>query len=136
MTKKQRVINFVEEIQCMFSIQNFERKITFFDVASDNTQASFVFDEEYQRIDLKIYPIFFDQTLEEQRKVLLHELCHSFTNPQKQLTDNIIVDGLFVGKNQIHETCEKSTSQIENALDALLQGKLKYAVTAYNNYLK
>ena len=58
MTKKQRVINFVEEIQCMFSIQNFERKITFFDVASDNTQASFVFDEEYQRIDLKIYPIF------------------------------------------------------------------------------
>lgn len=136
----RRIMNFLDSMDWFFGIQNFEKSITVekedrkFD---DNYQfnASIIFEERYQRVSVTIYPNFFKHCLSDQRKMLLHELCHSFTIAGKKLLHDFL-DGKFVTPQEIHSTNEKMTSQIENVLDKLLKGGGRYALKAYKEYIR
>lgn len=133
--QKKRIMKFLEDMQWLFQVQNYDRKLTLMKENDGDKCAEVTFNEDYQRIKIKIYPCFFEETLVEQRKALLHEFCHTITIPMNK----IMID-FIQGKSVTEETAcnihERSTSQIENILDGLLQGKLSYARRAYKNYLK
>lgn len=135
----KRIEKFLEEMQWLFQIQNFERKLTIAkndeDENDEKKAAEITFDETYQFIRIKIFPCFFKETLKDQRKYLLHELCHTITLPEKLLLHNMI-DGKLVTQEEIRKANEKATSQIDNILDGLLQGRMSYARKGYSNYLQ
>jgi predicted SprT family Zn-dependent metalloprotease len=133
MNKTKHIEEFLNSIQWLFQIQNYDRKIVV--KGKSKNAAEIWFDEKYQTIEITLYNYFFEQSLESQRKILLHELCHTITIPQKDASYKM-GDGKLVTKREIDFLNEKETSIIENILDSLLQGKMKYAVEAYNNYGK
>ena len=100
----------------------------------DNRMCEIKMEEDYQRLGLTIYPIFFNHSAEEQRKALLHEMCHTFTIPLSMLNKEIL-EGTFHSRNEMDFAHERACSKIENVLDALLQGRLRYASKAYKKYL-
>jgi hypothetical protein len=130
-----RVLKFLEDIDWLFSLNNFDRVIKLPAEDDEDVVAEVNFDEKYQRINVRLYPCFFAHTLDEQRKALLHELCHSITIPSKVALHDAL-DGDLVTKKRANEINETTTSKIENILDGLLRGKLRYARNAYKNYLK
>jgi len=132
---KGRILKFIDSFQWLFGVQNYSRTIVFEKEDYDDITAEITFNEKYQRIKIKLYPCFFKEPLEEQRKALLHEFCHVLTIPMKCLFSDF-QDGKACTYETIKNTNERETSQIENILNGLLQGRLKYATTAYKNYIK
>jgi hypothetical protein len=135
----KRITDFLDAIDWLFQVQNFERELIIKDRGCEDeensTAADISFNERYQMMTISIYPCFFKETLERQRKMLLHELIHTITLPLKTATYGLL-DGKFITKDEVDKLNERETSQFENILDALLQGKKHYAKDAYNNYLK
>lgn len=130
----KKIEQLLDQLQYVFQVQNYDKEIVILSKDND-AMAEILFDEEYQRITIYIYPIFFKHKESEQRKALLHELCHTITIPQKRQFVNYIDGENTVTKDTITQTMERATSQIENILDKLFQGKMDYAKKAYNNYL-
>lgn len=130
-----KVCKFLDDIDWLFAIQNFDRNIVLKEKDEDNKCAEITFEEDYQRITVNIYPTFFKQTDKEQRKALLHELCHTITIPMNQLSIDFI-RGKAVTEETFYSTMERATSQIENILDGLLRGRFKYASKAYQGFVK
>lgn len=133
--KKLRIIKFLEDMQWLFQVQNYERKLNIKKEDEDDKSAEITFNEDYQRITIKIFPCFFEQTLEEQRKALLHEFCHTITIPMNKLLVEYI-DGKSITQETARMVHERSTSQIENILDGLLRGRFSYARKAYKDFIK
>jgi len=129
----------LEGLQWLFGIQNYDRSIVLKDKDEEREDeycyAEIYFGEKYQEIELTIYPHFFKKTIEEQRKIILHELCHSITIPNKDAGYKLL-DGVLVTKRELDFINERETSQVENILDGLLRGRLKYALKAYQEYGK
>ena len=135
MKKTKKIVDLLDELQWLFHLNNYDRQLNLEHKDEDNKGAQITFEEEYQRITLDIYPCFFKETPEEQRKMILHELCHTITIPLKVLA-NDLADGVLVTRQQIKEESERSTSKIENILNGLLQDRLVYAKQGYKNYIK
>jgi hypothetical protein len=133
---KQRVIKFLEDIEWLFAIQNFDRQLTFKKTEDGEKAAEITFDERYQNIKVKIFPCFWEEKVEDQRKILLHELCHSITLPSKTMFYHFLDGEETFTKTQADEINEKATSKIENILDGLLRGRMAYARRAYADYVK
>jgi len=132
---KKRILKFLEAMDWMFSLQNFTTELIFIKNQKGQQTAEVFYDEKYQNIIIKIYPDFLEEEFINQRKILLHELCHSITLPSKTIFYDFI-DGKAITKEQITEINEKATSQIENLLDSLLRNRLLYAKKAYADYIK
>lgn len=131
----QRIQNFLNEIDWLFQTNNFDKEIILKRQDEDKKAAEIIYDDVYQTITINIFPCFFNCSLTCQRKMLLHELCHSITLPSKLALYNFL-EGKLVTPQEIQNINEKETSKIENILNGLLIGQLKYAVKAYDNYLK
>ena len=131
---KKRIRKFFEGMDWLFQIQNLSKKIEWMKEEEDGKCAEVIYREDYQTITIKIYPCFFQEHPEDQRKALLHELCHVITIPMNKLTVEFM-QGKAVTDETVRSIHERSTSQIENILDVLLQGRLCYAKKAYNDYL-
>lgn len=131
---KNRVRIFFEGMDWLFQIQNLSKKIDWMKEDEDGKAAEVIYREDYQTITIKIYPCFFEEEPEEQRKVLLHELCHVITIPMNRLTIEFM-QGKAVTDETVRSIHERCTSQIENILDGLLQKRLQYAVRTYGEYL-
>ncbi|MBE3122193.1 MAG: hypothetical protein IMZ53_01375 [Thermoplasmata archaeon] len=134
-----RIRNFFDEIDWMFQLNNFEKSIMFkkADEEEDGGDkiAQVFYEADYQRVEISIWPVFSKKSLTFQRKVLLHELCHILTIPSKTAMREAL-EGNLVHKKEIQVINETETSKIENIIDLLLTGNLRYAKKAYANYLK
>jgi hypothetical protein len=130
-----RVKKLLTEFDWLFGTQNYERKIILKKEDSDGVSMEFTFDDKYQWIDLTIYPTFFRHTLEQQRKQILHEFCHSITLPSKTALYEFL-EGRFITPQRIKEINEKETSQMENLFNGLLNLNYKFARKAYKDYFK
>lgn len=134
-----RAKKFVEEFRWMFDVSMYEIKfyVKHTDEEKDGgvTSASIEIDEKYQTIDINLYPIFFTKNLETQRKIMLHEMCHIISTPLQDAAESLLA-GKLITDEAISAASEKSTSRMENIIDALLKGNLTYAKDAYKDYLK
>lgn len=130
-----KITNFLESMDWMFSTQYYEKNIILKKRKSGRAVLRIVYIVEYQQITIEIYPGFWELSLKEQRKALLHEMCHTITIPSKMAACDLL-DGVFVPKERIVDINEEATSRIENILDRLLSNGLDYAKQAYADYLK
>lgn len=136
----QRVTDFLNRVDYAFGINPLERQVYIKkedEVGSEGRGlvARITFEQDYQRLAVEIFPEFFNRGLMEQRKTLLHELCHSITIPSKMAMHDLL-DGKLVTADQIRRINEEETSKIENLLDRLLDSGLQYFKDAYKDYLK
>jgi hypothetical protein len=138
--KKKRIMNLLEQLDWMFGCQNYQRSVRFEDkdieLSNGRIPALEInINDDYQELIIIIYPHFFEHDLDNQRKLLLHELCHLITDRLKNLALDLF-NGRFRTYDDIQESKEKATSQIENILHKLLCGGMRYAKKAYKEYLK
>lgn len=133
---KKKLMDLVFGLAPMFSVNMLDIEYRWMK-EDDNKDlcADITYDEPYQRITIRVYPVFFSLDLREQRKAILHEMCHIITLPSK-LQANQLANGKIVTEQSSTDTNEKQTSQIENILDMLMTAKTTKAKTAYDNFLK
>lgn len=114
MTKKQ--INlYLTKLDWLFGLQHFDKKIIIKEKDEDEKAAEIITDIPYQLINVYIYPCFFKEEEKDQKKMLVHELCHTIT-AQHKLSTYDILDGKFIPKKRINEINEEATSKIENII--------------------
>ena len=133
--KEQRVLNFLDAVDWAFGLNGYEKHIILKKVDSENMAAEIVYREDYQAVEIGLYPLFFTQTLKEQRKCLLHELCHAITLQSKGALHDTL-KGLLITPKRIREINETETSKIENIIHRLITGGLGYLKQGYKDYLK
>lgn len=131
----KRLIDLLEGLQWMFGVQNYERSITYKESDADNYLATVKQEEDYQRISIEIYPAFWKESREDQRKTILHEFIHTWLHPLHYEACKML-EGKFSNKEMVRFAVERGTSSVENVVDSLLRGKLRYATKAYDKYLK
>lgn len=134
----KRITEFLEKFDWMFETNNFERHITIIEKQPEehpSLTAEVVPDMTYREITIKLYPYFWELTLDLQRKALLHELVHTTLQQTKLLAIDAL-DGVLHTDKEIKNENEKATSKITHLLDCLLLGSLNYARRAYRDYAK
>lgn len=139
-TKKDenRVLAILEQLDWMFGTQNYERILVFRKEAekdNDNCAAQITRFEDYYRLKIEIFPCFWEETLEDQRMMLLHEFCHTLIGPMVDLVDSAR-KGILITEEQTRHLNERTTSQMTSILDALLRGRKTFMKNAYKAYLQ
>lgn len=136
-TKKEeaRIQKFLKDMQWMFGLQNYDRSIVFEKVDHERFAAKVEIQEDYQRIQIYIYPSFFVKNLKTQREYLLHEFCHYLTDAIHTVAWKLSC-GKFETDENRKDANEKSTSMIANILDKLLTDNMTFAKKAYKEYEK
>lgn len=136
-TKKEerRIQAFLKEMEWTFGLQNYDRSISFLKEDYKEYAARVEIQDDYQRIQISIYPSFFDKDTRTQREYLLHEFCHYLTDPIASVAWHLS-NGKFVTDDHRRFENEKSTSRVTNILDKLLTDKMSFAKSAYKKYLK
>jgi hypothetical protein len=136
---EKKIMKLLEQLDWMFSIQNFERSIIFEKEEEyfndDPVFCRVAYDEAYQRVIIYFYPHFFRTGLKKQREILLHEFVHTITIPLYRMARNLH-NGQLYTPEQIRQEHEQATSKIEKLLDKLLCGGMRYAKVAYKEYLR
>lgn len=135
---KRRILDFLEDMQWLFGVQNFDRGLHYArddegKVEGERPAAAVHIDESYQRIEITIYPCFWNHSRKKQAEYLLHEFCHYITHPLASLADNLMAGKL---QTQEHRTVavERTTSTVANFVDMFLCNKLSFAKKGYNKY--
>src|SRR3990167_7601545 len=136
-TKKEekRLMAFTDQMEFLFAVNNFDRSFTWEKTDKEGIAAEVTISIPYQTFNIAFYPLFWTQTLKEQREILLHEFCHSLIVPIQNVASDLF-EGRFRTEKERKDAVEESTSRITQLLDALLRRKSLYARKAYEKYLK
>ena len=130
------VSSFLDIMDDMFNIATFDKRIICEKLdKKDNgyINAEISVDDMYRRITILLYPRFFNESLETQRRILLHELCHCITDELMTISFDLYT-GKLRTKRDMEGANERTTSMIESILDLLLRGELDYLSKAYEDY--
>lgn len=125
-----------EDLSWFFDMRNKEELHRFHDDPAPDSHdcaADVTLDERYQRLTINFYPRFWELSLEQQRKALLHEYTHTIIAPVQEIAQSLR-EGHLVTDVQLTEAVERVTSSIENRLDGLLQGRYRFLREGYANY--
>lgn len=135
-TKKEEkaLQELLDSFDWFFGVKRLERGIVYKKEDEGMKSAEIKYEEDYQRITLYFYPCFWEGSLKERRKTILHEYCHIITIPSK-VGMRELLDGKLITYDRIQEINERETSQIENIIDCLLQGHADYFPKAYKQYI-
>ena len=134
MKNEKKIMELLAQLDWLFGTAVMDRELLNIKEDEDHKMAEVTYEENYQRIIIRLYPCFHAKSLQEQRKAILHEFCHCITLPSKHAMLNLL-DGKLITNDQIEFINEKETSRIENLLDRLLKGELQFASKAYNQFL-
>lgn len=70
---------------------------------------------EYSVANIRIFPDFLEEKKEEQKRILLHELCHIITEPHSEIYGQML-NGRLITPNIEHQVNEKITQRIANII--------------------
>ena len=132
---QKRITDFCHEMDFLFDYQNFDRAICYCKEQKEGIAAEVKTDIEYRRMTIHLYPSFFTHSIKDQRELLLHEFCHTFTDKIYCKAINLL-NGKFETNDTLQMTNEEATSRITNVLHGLLIGRTLYAKKAYAKYLE
>ena len=79
---------------------------------------------KYFEIEIGIYPLFFTRTEQQQREALVHEMCHVYTEPYKDMWERM-ARGELVTKGEEAIINERLTTMIERAVTNAYQERLE-----------
>lgn len=131
---KKAIRRFLEDMEWMFDVQNFDKGLVFKKEDWEDKAAVVNIDSSYRRITIEIYPCFFEASPEIQREYLLHEFSHCFTTELLKIGD-LFLNGKLVTQRELQNRNEEAVCRITSVLDSLLRGKLTYAKKGYARYL-
>lgn len=132
--EEKRVFDLLEQLEYLFMVNGYSRSVSFKKTDVGVTAADVSIDRSYQRIHISIYPIFWEEDLQDQRKALLHEFCHTVTVPVQEVGEDLL-KGKLRTSDELQKAVEETTSRVENLLDAQLRGRNRYARIAYKKYI-
>lgn len=139
-TKKQkdRVKALASVFDGFFSIKSFERSFVWMN--EDNGDGSGVaadisIDFEYQRVTIRVYPAFWKEDIDIQRKMILHEFCHILVARLQHLTEDLLA-GKLRTEDEKKKVVEECTSRITHLLEMMMSGYWRDVPKAYAAYLK
>ena len=132
---EKKIVDLVRELAPFFDVQNYDISVTFTSTNVEEYAATIFTDHKYRRLNFKVYPIFFEQTLDEQRRGIIHELCHTLTECLDNCAVNLL-EGKLITLESIKHANESSTSQMQQMISVLLEGDGQLYTKAYKNYLK
>lgn len=130
------VIKLIDSLSDTFDVGTYDLRATLLHEESPTGAACEVnVEQDYHRISINIFPVFFTKHRKDQREFLLHEFCHTVIwDLFKLLTD--LKDGKHVTEHQIKEHNERATSRMTHFLNGMMQGHYKRARAAYKEFLK
>ncbi len=131
--ERAKIIAFIKYFSTFFAIQNFDIKVNFKDETTNGNLAEIIIEEDYQRIKIDVMGDFFKEPKVEQRKALLHELCH-YVNWSLYSIAWDLHNGKFYTKDQIRAANEKATCMVELLLDRALTMDLLNEKKEYKKY--
>lgn len=123
----------VKKLTRLFALENYDRSFQYPKEDYEGTAASVHIEEDYQRVCIKLYPVFFKDSAENQKKYLLHEFCHTITHELVNMCDKMI-NGTFISRDQIKTGCERTTSKATIIIENLLLGYEPAASSAYRTF--
>jgi hypothetical protein len=89
-----------------------------------NVAAQMDINTSYLFATMTIFPLFFQQTIAEQRTTIVHEMCHIYTEPYKNLWE-AQHGGKLVTADQESAVNERLTTFIERAVEEAFRDRLK-----------
>lgn len=125
----------VDHLQEIFEIRNWDKHISFPVEDKEHVAASIDTEEDYQRIHITIYPLFFRESRQQQREYILHEFCHMVTHGLVHLLDEF-KRGNLVTPQQVKFECERATSRMALIMDAFFCKRFNKEIRGYTDYLK
>lgn len=120
----------------MFGLKNFERSLVYMEAnnpESMDCSADITITEDYQRVQIRIYPNFWDATPFHRRMYLLHEMCHTLIQPIQREAKELRLGNLRT-QEQVTFATEKVTSAVTILFDELIRGGRRWMRTAYKKY--
>lgn len=133
----KRTNDLILEFRYLFGIQNYEPHIYIHHhphPENEHVAAAIEQDDEYQRLNLYLYPSFFSSPLDKQRAYLLHEFCHTLTSRLLFATDELKA-GRFITPQDIKRASEEATSKMTTIIENIFLGFEKDAQKAYKKYI-
>jgi len=132
---KDRVKELVWGLDGLFNTINYDLGFIWATEDFKECAASVDVDEPYQRLVITIYPSFWNHDRDNQRKFILHEMCHVLTDPMNSVIKNL-QNGILETDHHRSNAVERSTSYLTEILDAFLLGSYKKKKQAYAKYIK
>lgn len=136
-TKKQKdkVKALASVFDEFFSIRSFERSFMWMENDDEGVAADITVNFEYQRVNIRIYPCFFKEDIDVQRKMILHEFCHILVARLQHLTEDLLAGKLHT-EDEKKKVVEECTSRITHLLEMMMSGYWKDVPKTYAAYLK
>lgn len=131
--EREKIISFIKYFSNFFAIQNFDIKVNFKKETTNGNLAEIIIEEDYQRIKIDVMGDFFKEPRAEQKKALLHELCHYINWSLYSITWDLH-NGKFHTKDHIRAANEKATCMVELLLDRALTMDLSKEKKEYKKY--
>lgn len=139
--ERKNICTLLEQLDWFFGVATYDRKLEYVheEKKSDkhegrSVMADVLCEHDYQRLRIRLYPCFWEESTEGQRKGLLHEYCHILPARLQEHARNNWRERL-VPEHIFDSAVEELTSSIENRLDALLRGRSQYMMKAYATYV-
>lgn len=126
MTKSQ-INKYLSKLDWLFGLQHYDKELIIKEKDKDDKLAEIITDHKYQNITVEIYPLFFKEKEEQQKKILLHELCHTIT-ADSRLSAWQLLNGDLVTNERLKEINEQTTSKIENIIWGFLNKQFNHLI--------
>lgn len=125
------LLELIEQFEWFFETHYTESGVEYKETdAIDNRAATIEMVRDYKEIVISIYPLFFKQSKQKQKEILLHEFTHTLILPL-QIAAESAIEGAFVNEAMLKSALEQSTSAVQMRLASLLEGNSRFMVEAY-----
>lgn len=126
-TIHKNIESFINKLSVLFGVSGYVIKVLIKDDTQDSPYADIISDDEYQTLYINVYKTLLNESDDEIKKTLLHELCHTVTYNQMAISFDLL-NGKLHTKQETKIESEKATSKIENLIDRLFKNPNIYKV--------
>lgn len=115
--QQKKVTEFCDSISWCFDLANYTRTYKFKEdpkeTDNDDTEtcADITTSHTYRTISIRIFPPFWTQSVDEQVRILIHELCHTITEDLYDCGNNLR-QGVLVTDMELTHYRERATEQV------------------------
>jgi len=117
---KEYTVKVLDNYQAKLHMVNYNIDLEYIALDSTNDIATIDDDTVYLMAKIKLYPKIYKEfregNLKYVKKIILHELCHIFTDRLSYLIDTVTIEGEYVTSKQFTDELETTTQKLTNVL--------------------